>query len=49
MPKLRNLDYTCNFPEFFELPNVIVDELRNQLPDVSVNGYPPFASEERKS
>ena len=49
MPKLKNLDFTCNFPEFFELPNVIVDELRNQLPDVSVNGYPPFASENGKS
>ena len=37
MPKLKildNLDYKWE----------IVHELRNQLPDVSVNGYPPMAT-----
>ena len=44
MPKLKNLDFMYNTDDV----NVI-SELRNKLPDVSVNGYPPLTSEEEKS
>ena len=44
MPKLKNLDFMYNTDDV----NVI-SELRNELPDVSVNGYPPLTSEEEKS
>ena len=44
MLKLKNLDFTYNTNDV----NVI-SELRNELPDVSVNGYPPLTSEEEKS
>ena len=41
MQKLKILDFTYNTNDV----NVI-SELRNELPDVSVNGYPPLTSEE---
>ena len=41
MPKLKNLDFTYNTNDV----NVI-SELRNELPNVSVNGNPPLISEE---
>jgi hypothetical protein len=43
MPKLKSLDCLCTSDI-----NVI-NELRNELPNVSVNGYPPLTSEEEKS
>ena len=43
MPKLKSLDCLCTSDI-----NVI-RELRNELPNVSVNGYPPLTSEEEKS
>ena len=43
MPKLKSLDCLCTSDI-----NVI-SELRNELPNVSVNGYPPLTSEEEKS
>ena len=44
MPKLKNLDFTYNTPD-----KNVISELRYQLPDVSVNGHPPLASEDGKS
>jgi hypothetical protein len=43
MPKLKSLDCLCTSDI-----NVI-SELRNELPNVSVNGYPPLTLEEEKS
>ena len=43
MPKLKSLDCLCTSDI-----NVI-RELRNELPNVSVNGYPPLTSEEEKT
>ena len=37
MPKLKSLDCLCYRSE-------ILHQLREQLPDVSVNGYPPMAT-----
>ena len=44
MPKLKNLDFTYNTNDVG-----VISELRNELPNVSVNGYPPLTSEEEKS
>ena len=41
MPKLKNLDFTFNTQD-----KNVLSELRNQLPNVSVNGYPPLTFEE---
>ena len=38
MPKLKKLDFT-----FTTQDKSVISELRNQLPDVSVNGYPPMS------
>ena len=43
MPKLKSLD--CLYMSDIS----VISELRNELPNVSVNGYPPLASEEEKS
>ena len=44
MPKLKNLDFTFNTQD-----KNVLSELRNQLPNVSVNGYPPLTFEEERS
>ena len=44
MPKLKKLDFTFDTQD----KNVLSD-LRNQLPNVSVNGYPPLTFEEESS
>ena len=44
MPKLKKLDFTLDTQD----KNVLSD-LRNQLPNVSVNGYPPLTFEEERS
>ena len=41
MPKLKILDFTYNSND-----KNVISELRNELPNVSVNGYPPLISEE---
>ena len=38
MPKLKKLDFT-----FTTQDKSVISDLRNQLPDVSVNGYPPMS------
>ena len=44
MPKLKNFYFTYNTPD-----KNVISELRYQLPNVSVNGHPPLASENGKS
>ena len=44
MPKLKNFYFTYNTPD-----KNVISELRYQLPNVSVNGYPPLTFEEERS
>ena len=43
MPKLKILNFTYNSND-----KNVISELRNELPNVSVNGYPPLISEDYK-
>ena len=44
MPKLKKLDFTFDTQD-----KKVLSDLRNQLPNVSVNGYPPLTFEEERS